>query len=136
DRSRATQGPPACDALHSVQAERGAPLTSPEPRGGARRRVRLVALAVGVTALDQLTKLAVVRALPEGDSRPVIDDFLRLSDLRNSGAAFGTMRGFSGVLALAALVGVIGFLAVVVRNPGRLAGLGAALVAGGALGNL
>jgi len=98
--------------------------------------VRLVALALGVTALDQLTKLAVVRALPEGESRPVIDDFLRLSDLRNSGAAFGTMRGFSGVLALAALVGVIGFMAVVVRNPGRLAGMGAALVAGGALGNL
>src|SRR5207248_6874124 len=85
DRGRATQGSPACDALHSVQAERGTPLASPEPRGGASRRVRLVALALGVTALDQLTKLAVVRALPEGESRPVIDDFLRLSDLRNSG---------------------------------------------------
>ena len=100
------------------------------------RRTKLVLLALGITVLDQLTKLAIVAWLPEGASHPVIDDVLRITHVRNSGAAFGTLKGFSGVLALAALVGVIAFLAVVVRDPGRLSGIGAAVVAGGALGNL
>jgi signal peptidase II len=110
-----------------VQTERGAPL---------RTRTKLIGLALAVTAFDQLTKFAVVRTLAEGESRHVIDDFLRISHLRNSGAAFGMLRGFSGLLALAALVGVVAFLAIVVREPGRTSGVAAALVAGGALGNL
>lgn len=96
----------------------------------------MVLLALGITAVDQLTKLAIVHFIPEGTSRPILDHVLWFSDFRNPGAAFGTLRGFSGVLALAALIGVIAFLAVVVRDPGRFSGIGAAVVAGGALGNL
>lgn len=110
-----------------MQTQRGAVLT---------RRTKLVLLALGITAFDQLTKLAIVAWLPEGASRAILDHILWFTHLRNPGAAFGTLRGFSGVLALAALVGVIAFLAVVVRDPGRLGGIGAAVVAGGALGNL
>ncbi len=110
-----------------MQAQRGAALAN---------RAKFVLLALGITAFDQLTKLLVVRSIPEGESRHVIDDFLRLSHFRNPGAAFGTLKGFSGLLALVALVGVIAFLAVVVREPNRIGGIGAALVAGGALGNL
>ncbi len=96
----------------------------------------MVLLALAITALDQLTKAAIVAWLPEGASHPIVDHVLWFTHLRNSGAAFSTMRGFSGLLVLAALVGVIAFLAVVVRDPGRWSGLGAAFVAGGALGNL
>ncbi len=110
-----------------MQTQRGASLAN---------RTKLVLLALVVTALDQLTKFLLVSWIPEGGSRPVVDHVLWFSDFRNPGAAFGTLKGFSGVLALAALVGVIAFLAIVVRDPGRWSGVGAAVVAGGALGNL
>jgi signal peptidase II len=91
---------------------------------------------VVVIALDHLTKYAVVRALAEGESRPIIDDVLRLSHIRNSGAAFGTLKGLGGVLVLAAMVGVVAFALIVVRNPEPVTAIGAGLVAGGAAGNL
>lgn len=100
------------------------------------RRSRLVALGLVVIGLDQLTKYLVVSSLPEGGSRQVIGDFLQLSHIRNSGAAFGTLRGFSGLIALGALVGVVLFVAMVVKEPGLWTGLGATLVAAGASGNL
>ena len=110
-----------------MQTERGAVLS---------RRTKLVLLAAGITGLDQLTKAAIVAWLPVGGTRPILDHVLWFTHLRNSGAAFSTLRGSSGLLALVALVGVIAFLAVVVRDPGRWNGVGAALIAGGALGNL
>lgn len=110
-----------------------------EGRGAALvRATRLWAavIAAAVIGLDHLTKLLVVRAVPEGESRPVIDGILSISHFRNSGAAFGMLRGFTGILALVALVGVVIFAAIVVRDPSRGTAIGAALVAGGASGNL
>ncbi len=99
-------------------------------------RSRLVALGLAVVGLDQLTKYLIASSLHEGESRQLIGDFLRLSHIRNSGAAFGTLRGFSGLIALGALVGVVVFVAMVVKEPGLWTGLGATLVAAGASGNL
>jgi signal peptidase II len=102
------------------------------------RRARLwaAALALTVIGLDHLTKFVVVRALAEGESRPIIGDVLRLSHIRNSGAAFGTLKGFGGILVLAAMVGVVAFALIIVRNPEPVTAIGAGLVAGGAAGNL
>lgn len=99
-------------------------------------RVRFAAIAVAVVALDQLTKLWVVRTLDPGDTRPLIDGWLHLSHVRNTGAAFGLLRGLGGVLALAALAGAVAFVVVIIRRPAPLVGVAAALIAGGALGNL
>ena len=93
-------------------------------------------MAVAVVGLDQLTKAIVVSAMDEGDSIHVLGDVLRLSHIRNSGAAFGLLRGFGGLFALAALVGVIAFVGIVARRPPTLIGVAAALIAAGALGNL
>lgn len=87
-------------------------------------------------AADQVTKQMVVRSVGRDESVTVIRGVLYISHFRNSGAAFGTFRGFPGLLAMIALVGV-GVLAVVLaRRPSPLVGAGAALVAGGATGNL
>lgn len=99
-------------------------------------RVRLAALAVIVVGLDQLTKSIVASSLHEGESARVIGDFLRITHIRNSGAAFGMLRGFGGLLALVALVGVVAFFGVIVQNPPAPTGVAAALVAAGAGGNL
>ncbi len=123
-----------------MQASGRTPL---EPSGSSKvhapeRRARLWAagLAAVVIGFDQLTKWGVVRALHEGDSRPIIDDILRLSHIRNSGAAFGLLKGLGGMLVLAAMVGVVMFALIVVRNPEPATAVGAGLVAGGAAGNL
>jgi signal peptidase II len=93
-------------------------------------------LAAAVIGFDQLTKAVVASTLDEGESIRLIDDVLRLSHFRNSGAAFGLLRGFGGVFALAALVGVIAFIGIVVRRPPPRIGVAASLVAAGAFGNL
>ena len=116
-----------------MQASGRAPLTQARP---GRARIWAGVLALGVVGLDHLTKLAVVRALAEGESRRVIDDVLRLSHIRNSGAAFGSLKGLGGILVLAAMVGVVAFALIVVRNPEPVTAIGAGLVAGGAAGNL
>ncbi len=89
-----------------------------------------------VVAADQFTKLLVVRSIPEGDSVSLIGDVLALSHVRNSGAAFGTLRGFGGLLALAAVFGIAVFVVVAWRRPAPVVGIAASLVAGGAMGNL
>jgi signal peptidase II len=99
-------------------------------------RLRLASVTAAVVVVDHLTKWIVVRTLAIGESVPVIDGFLYITHVRNSGAAFGLLRGMSGLLALAALVGVLVFAAVIVRHPPPLVGVAAAFVAGGALGNL
>jgi signal peptidase II len=117
-----------------MQASGGAQV-SPD---GPRSRVRVVAAAIALVlvGLDQLTKTLVVRSLGEGESINVIGDFLRITHVRNTGAAFGILKGFGGVFALAALVGVVVFAAIVVRQPTPVSAIAAALIAAGASGNL
>jgi len=107
-----------------------------------RRRLEL-AIVAGVTALDQLTKLLVVRELPLYETVPVIPGVLNLTHIRNTGVAFGLFNttdfAYKPVamvlLALLALVGVTVYAAQLpVAN--ILARAGLALILGGALGNL
>ena len=112
-----------------------------QTQGGAEvtrhlTRPRAFLLFVAVVGVDQLTKAAVVASLAEGESRRVIGDVLRISHFRNTGAAFGMLRGLGGLFALAAIVGIIAFASMVVRRPPVWTGVGAALVAAGAAGNL
>jgi len=91
-----------------------------------------------ITLADQATKLLVRRFLGLDESIEVIPGFFDLIHVRNTGAAFGSFRGLSNVLAVFSLI----VLAVLVvyrksfygRSPAyRLA---FALIAGGILGNL
>lgn len=99
-------------------------------------RLWYVAVATAVVVLDHLTKLVIVLTMPVGRSVPVIEDVFHITHVRNPGAAFGLLRGVPGILALAGLIGVVVFVVVFLRDPPAVIGLGAALVAGGALGNL
>ncbi len=121
-----------------MQAQRGAEVTQTRAGVSPRASPRIAAalLAASVIALDHITKLLVVRSLAVGESRQISGDFLRITHVRNTGAAFGLLKGSGGILVLAALVGVILFAAAVVRQPTMPAAAGAALVAAGAAGNL
>jgi signal peptidase II len=98
------------------------------------RQIALVA-AGAIVVLDQLTKWWVVATLP-GDPIVVIDGFLTLRYVTNSGAAFGMLEGAGSIIALAAVATAV-IIAVAVRNdPGRWESLALGLVGGGAVGNL
>ena len=106
--------------------------------------MRLAALvAVGVLALDQLTKLLALARLAPGASVPVIDGFLALTLVMNPGLAFGilaaTPPGWRWVVALLSLsaLSVLAVLSIrVLPAAGGAAALGLGLIFGGAVGNL
>ena len=102
-----------------------------------RRHVStLLLLAVGVLAIDQLTKVWAVSSLTVGERSPLLGDLLGLSLVRNAGAAFSVATGMTWVFTLAAIAVSVVVLRVAHRlgSRGWTAALG--LLLGGALGNL
>jgi len=90
-----------------------------------------------VVAVDQGTK-AIARSLVARGDRVEILPFLHIENVRNKGVAFGLGGDISVILigaTIAALVGLLVFLAARGRG-GWLVWLPAALLVGGALGNL
>lgn len=110
-----------------MQAGRGATVA---------RRAWAGAVAGLVVGADQLTKHLIVRSIPHGDRVTLIDGWLDLIHIRNTGAAFGLLRGYGGLFALAAVVGVVVFGLLVLRDPTLPVAVGGSLIAGGAIGNL
>jgi signal peptidase II len=99
--------------------------------------------ALMVIAVDQMTKLAVLRALPPYDAIPVIPGFLNLVHVRNPGIAFGLLsqlgEAWSGLIlsvcTTAAVILLVAWFARLKDNDRRTA-FGLSLVIGGAIGNL
>ncbi len=94
--------------------------------------------ALLITISDQWTKHVVRADFYYGESRPVIDGFFHLTYVRNTGAAWGMLGGYTHVLTALSVVLLIAM--VVYRRsflndtwPHRLA-LG--LLVGGIVGNL
>jgi len=94
-----------------------------------------VAIAVGVVAVDQLTKHWAVTGL--GDDR-TIDLFwtLRFNLAFNNGMAFGQGKGFGPVIAVVATVVIVYLLASLRTEASTMSTIGMGLLIGGAAGNL
>ncbi len=96
-----------------------------------------------IIVLDQITKWLVRTRVPLHGSIEVIPDFLDITHVRNTGAAFGFLNAvdFPGktiviaVVAICALVGV-SIYAGTLASQQLLPRLGMALIIGGAAGNL
>lgn len=102
-------------------------------------RVGLIAsVAVAVFVLDRVTKAAVVASIPLFETRDVIGPYLRLSHVRNTGAAFGLAQDRTTLLSVLSLFAVVAILyyyrTIAMRSPWMAATLGMQL--GGAFGNL
>jgi signal peptidase II len=106
-------------------------------------RAPYVWILAAVVVLDQATKLIVDRMMALHESHDVIDGFLRLTYVRNRGAAFGLLSdadlpfqaALFSVLSLGALA-AIGLYAWRLPVQSRLPRLALALIMGGAVGNL
>ncbi|HEY5035070.1 MAG TPA: signal peptidase II [Candidatus Dormibacteraeota bacterium] len=95
-----------------------------------------VVIAVCVFALDRLTKSLVSANVPFGTEVAVIDHLVGITNVHNSGAAFGFAPAFAIIFLTASMVVSIGLVVYVARNPGDLrtdAILG--MILGGSLGN-
>ena len=114
-------------------------MTRPAP---AWRRPELW-MTIGLVALDQLTKLLVVQRIALHDTVTVIPGLLNLTNVRNTGAAFGMLNAHDFAykplvvagLAVAALLGILWYAQKFAGDswPARY---GFVLIVAGALGNL
>lgn len=88
-----------------------------------------------MVALDQATKWWAVNELADGPI-PLIDDFLQLRLLFNTGASFSILTNAGPILAVVAF-GVIGLIVWVLGEASRrVEAVALGLVLGGAVGNL
>ncbi len=103
-----------------------------------RRMTLLAATAVGVLVADQVSKAVVRASFALGDSHPIVPGVLWLTHVKNTGAAFGMLRGQQWVLIGVAFVvlAIIAWVALRVRPESLLARTALAMIAAGACGNL
>jgi signal peptidase II len=102
-----------------------------------------LAIAAAVLVLDQLAKLLVVRFMRLHQSIALVDGFLSLTHVRNTGAAFGLFAGrlatlqvpFFLVISTIAVILLLWFLRGVAAER-RLIVAACGAVIGGALGNM
>lgn len=107
-----------------------------QPRWRKLVPLLLVVIAGLVYAIDQLSKNWVVTNLTEGETVPVLGDFLQWHFVRNPGAAFSMASGSTWIFTIIAVVVVVVILWQIkkLRSIGWAVFLG--LLLGGVLGNL
>ena len=99
-------------------------------------RVLFFAVALAVIVLDRITKTIVSGSVPYGTEVQVLGNLVGITNVRNSGAAFGITPVGPWFFFAASLVVSVGLIVYVIRQPGEVrtnAVLG--LILGGALGN-
>ncbi|HSP53664.1 MAG TPA: signal peptidase II [Cryobacterium sp.] len=111
-----------------------APKVPTKKRPGAL--ILLAVVALGIYALDQISKYLVVSQLAEGDIVRVLGDVLQMHFVRNPGAAFSMAAGMTWIFSIIAVAVVV----LIVWFAGRIRSLAWAVVfgllLGGVLGNL
>jgi len=68
---------------------------------------RIAILALVIMAFDQITKLAVMKAVPIRSEKVIVDGFFKLVHWQNTGAAWSMFSGNNGILALVAFAALI-----------------------------
>ena len=87
-------------------------------------------------ALDAVTKNLVAASVPFGTEIPVVGHFVGITNVRNSGAAFGLVPAGAGVFLVASVLVSIALVVYVARTPtGLWAGMVLGLILGGTIGN-
>lgn len=99
-------------------------------------RILFFAIAVVVFVLDRITKTLVASQVAYGTEVPVLGHFVGITNVRNSGAAFGFAPAGASIFLIASVVVAIGLVVYVVRNPGTSWNDGVlGLILGGTVGN-
>lgn len=103
---------------------------------GSRALILLALVAVGIFALDQVSKYLIVAHMTEGEVVRVLGDVLQWHFVRNPGAAFSLASGSTWIFSIIAAAVVV-FIVWFARRIRSLSwGLVFGLLLGGVLGNL
>jgi signal peptidase II len=103
---------------------------------GNRAWARMIAVAIVVIALDQITKSLVNGSIERGGSEDVVLG-IRFVNVRNTGVAFSSLQGAGPLIGVIVAVALIGLLWYFSRNIGKpLIWLPTGMLLGGALGNV
>ncbi|MBD8028918.1 signal peptidase II [Corynebacterium gallinarum] len=126
--------------VHVTSYDAGAD-TAPTPPGEKRTTAKrvtamMIAIIVVIAAVDQTVKQFMLNWLEPGEPVAVIGDWFRFHLLFNPGAAFSMGQDSTWLFTCIQIVFVVGILIYAPRVRHRWVGVGLALVAGGALGNL
>ncbi len=86
--------------------------------------------------LDKVTKSLVSASVPFGTEVPVVGHYVGITNVRNSGAAFGMVPAGAGVFLVASIVVAVALVVYVARTPTSLwGGVVLGLILGGTVGN-
>jgi signal peptidase II len=96
----------------------------------------LILVAVGVVAIDQLTKFLALKFLTEGASKPLIGEVLKLYLIRNDSAAFSIGFGQTWFFTIFSSLAVLALLWFGPRVQTRGWAIICGLLLGGVVGNL
>jgi len=103
---------------------------------GNRAWARMIAVAIVVIALDQITKSLVNGSIERGGGEDVVLG-IRFVNVRNTGVAFSSLQGAGPLIGVIVAVALIGLLWYFSRNIGKpLIWLPTGMLLGGALGNV
>ena len=95
-----------------------------------------MAAAVLVFVADRVTKTMVAASIPFGSEVSVVDHLVGITNVHNSGAAFGIAPAFAGIFLAASILVSVGLSVYVFRNPGNEWTFGLlGLIMGGTVGN-
>jgi signal peptidase II len=95
-------------------------------------------VAVATIVADQVVKNAVVGRIALCERVPLLGNVLRLTNIRNSGAVFGIMRGAGSYFTLFSVIaaGVLVIVLFFARRSSAVVKVSLGMVLGGAIGNL
>ena len=101
-------------------------------------RLLVYVVAGGVVVLDQVAKWLVLRAMPAGESWPVLGPYLSITLRYNPGAAFSLFPSATTALAIIAILTIVLIATYGIRlaRADGVISAGLALALGGAIGNL
>lgn len=91
-----------------------------------------------IIILDQFTKLLVEQTFSQGQSIRIVEsmEFLRLTYVTNTGAAWGLFRGYSTLLVFFAVLVTVVCIGIIQTSTGVLVRFVASCILGGGVGNL
>ena len=99
-------------------------------------RIVFVLVTAAVFIVDRVTKNLVASQIEYGSEVAIVDHLVGITNLRNSGAAFGFAPAGAGLFLIASVLVAIGLAVYVLRNPGDQWSFGAlGLIMGGTVGN-
>ncbi len=100
--------------------------------------VLIAAIILGSVALDQISKLLIVRFLEQGESIPLWEDVLHITYVKNPGAAFGMLSDNRWVFMTVSTVAIIAVLFYLIkfRPTDKLLVISLSMIVGGGIGNM